>query len=70
MVGRGKRVFECVPGKQMMKRRAKWAAYEAVLSNPDLVAHILSGTIGPSTYVAASLVSKAWRDACRAEMQR
>ena len=46
--------------------RDRWAAGDAVLSNPDLVATILSGTIGPSTYFAATLVNKAWRDACRA----
>ena len=50
-----------------MSRRAKWAVTEAVLSNPDLVAHVLSGTVGPSTYFAASLVSKAWHAACRAD---
>ena len=50
-----------------MLRYLKMKAGEAVLSNPDLVACILSGTIGPSTYFAASLVSKGWRDACRAD---
>jgi hypothetical protein len=49
-----------------MARRARWAAGEAVLCNPDLVSHILSGTVGPSTYFAASHVSRAWRAACRA----
>ena len=48
-------------------RRCTCVAGEAVLSNPDLVAHILMGTIGPSTYFAASLVSKAWHAACRAD---
>ena len=48
-------------------RRWTCVAGEAVLSNPDLVAHVLMGTIGPSTYFAASLVSKAWHAACRAD---
>ena len=51
-----------VSGKEMKNR---WSVMEAVLSNPDLVAHILSGTIGPSTYFSASLVGKAWLVACR-----
>ena len=50
-----------------MGPRGKQIAAEAVLSNADLVAHILSGTVGPSTYFAASLVSKAWHAACRAD---
>lgn len=45
--------------------RDRWAAGIAVLSNPDLVFCILRGTIGPSTYFAATLVCRAWRDACR-----
>ena len=48
-------------------KRHRWAAGNAVLSNPDLVFCILSGGIGPSTYFAATLVCKSWRDACRAD---
>ena len=48
-------------------KRDRWAAGNAVLSNPDLVFCILSGGIGPSTYFAATLVCKSWRDACRAD---
>ena len=40
-------------------------AGDAVLTNPDLVAHVLTGTVGPSTFAAASRVSKAWHAACR-----
>ena len=40
-------------------------AGDEVLSNPDLVAQILTGTIGPDTYFSACLVSKAWLNACR-----
>ena len=50
-----------------MARRSTGSAGDAVLSNLDLVAHILRGTIGPSTYYAASLVCKAWYVACRAD---
>ena len=50
-----------------MADAAAQAAASEVLSNPDLVAHVLSGTVGPSTYFAASLVSKAWHAACRAD---
>ena len=49
-----------------MNRRIRGAG-DAVLSNSDIVAHILRGTIGPSTYFAASLVCKAWHAACRAD---
>ena len=48
-------------------KRDRWAAGNAVLSNPDLVCCILSGGIGPSTYFAATLVCKSWRDACRSD---
>ena len=48
-------------------KRDRWAAGAAVLSNPDLVFCILSSGIGPSTYFAATLVCKSWRDACRAD---
>ena len=48
-------------------RKRESVAGARVLSNPDLVAHILSGTIGPSTYFAASLVCRAWHAACRSD---
>ena len=37
---------------------------ESVLSNTDLVARILSGHVGVSTFVAARAVCKAWHAAC------
>ena len=43
------------------------SAGDVVLSNYDLVAYMLKGSIGPSTYFAASLVSKAWHTACRSD---
>ena len=48
-------------------KRDRWAAGAAVLSNPDLVFCVLSSGIGPSTYFAATLVWKSWRDACIAD---
>jgi hypothetical protein len=38
-----------------------------VMSNADLVTHILSGTIGPTTLVAASRVCKLWHSVCRSD---
>lgn len=36
-----------------------------VLSNPDLVASILRGNVGPSTFAAAGSINRAWLQACR-----
>ena len=40
-------------------------AIDAVVSDVNLVALILAGSIGPSGFVAASLVCKAWLSVCR-----
>ena len=49
------------------RRRRREAVTAAVLSNADLVACILRGNVGPSTFAAASAVSRAWLQACRAD---
>jgi hypothetical protein len=41
------------------------AVVDAVVSDVDLVAIILAGNVGPSSFVAASLVCKSWLQACR-----
>ena len=40
-------------------------AIDAVVSDVNLVALILAGNVGPSGFVAASLVCKAWLSVCR-----
>ena len=47
------------------KRYRASEAVDLVLSHVDLVAHILTGTLGPSTFNAATLVCKAWHSVCR-----
>ena len=51
----------------LAKRRRREAATAAVLSNADLVACILRGNVGPSTFAAASMVGRAWLQACRSD---
>ena len=48
------------------KRRAS-VAVEAVVSDTDLVALILATGIGPTSFLAAGLVCKAWLRVCRTE---
>ena len=48
----------------LARRGRTRAAITEVLSNADLVGHILRGHIGPSTLVAASAVSKVFLQAC------
>ena len=50
-----------------LAQRRRTTAVDAVLSNQDLVAHILRSGIGPSTFVAAGGVCKAWRAVCRSD---
>ena len=47
------------------KRQRTRAAANAVLYNSDIVACILRGNVGPSTFAAASEVSRAWLAVCR-----
>lgn len=43
------------------------ATIDAVLSNPDLIAHILRSNVGPSTFVAARRICRAWLAVCRTD---
>ena len=47
------------------KRYRASEAVDLVLSDVDLIAYILTGTLGPSTFNAATLVCKAWHSVCR-----
>ena len=47
--------------------RKSSVAIDAVLSDDDLVALILSRGIGPASFTAASLVCKAWLRVCRSD---
>ena len=49
------------------RSRRSRVAIDAVMSNPDLVSIILRSPIGPSTFVAASRVSKVWHAVCRSD---
>ena len=49
------------------KRMRTHAVMRDVLSDLDLIAHILAGSIGPSAFVAATLVSKGWLSVCRTD---
>ena len=49
------------------KRRRRAAVTAEVLSNADLVACILRFNVGPSTFALASVVSRAWLQACRSD---
>ena len=48
-------------------RQRTLAAIEAVLSDTDLVALILTSALGPSGFDAACLVCKTWLNACRSD---
>ena len=51
-------------------KRPPQAAVQAktdALSVPDVVACILSGNVGPNTFVAASRVCKCWHEICRSD---
>ena len=56
------------PSKAEWSRRDRTLeAIQTVVSDTDLVALILWGSIGPSSFNAASLVCKAWLSICRAD---
>jgi hypothetical protein len=48
-------------------RQRTLAVIEAVLSDTDLVASILTSALGPSGFDAACLVCKTWLNACRSD---
>jgi len=51
----------------IQRSRRRRVAIDAVMSNPDIVTHILRSHIGPSTFVAASRVCKVWHAVCRSD---
>ena len=50
------------------RRKRRIAVTNEALSNPDIVAHILRDNVGPSTFAAASEVSRDWRAVCRTDV--
>ena len=49
------------------RRERSRAAILEVVSNPDLISHVLTGNIGPSTLIAASEVCSTWFEVCRSD---
>lgn len=54
-------------GRSMDSRRRVCKAVDAVVSDDDLLALILSQGIGPTSFTAACLVCKSWLRACRSD---
>jgi hypothetical protein len=54
----------CVPPRPKRVAKCDSATRESVLLNADLVACILTGNVGVSTFVSARAVCRAWRVAC------
>ena len=49
------------------RRKRRVAVTNEALSNPDVLACILRGNVGPSTFAAVSEVCHAWRAVCRSD---
>ena len=49
------------------RRKRRIAVTNEALSNPDILAYILRGNVGPSTFAAVSEVCHAWRAVCRSD---
>lgn len=49
------------------RRQRRVAVINEALSNPDIVACILRGNVGPSTFAVASEVSRVWLGVCRSD---
>ena len=49
------------------RRQRRVAVMNEALSNPDIVACILRDNVGPSTFAAASEVSRVWLGVCRSD---
>ena len=49
------------------RRNRRIAVTNEALGNPDIVACILRGNVGPSTFAVASEVSHVWRTVCRSD---
>ena len=50
------------------RRKRRVAVTNEALSNPDILAYILRGNVGPSTFAAVSEVCRAWRAVCRSDV--
>mgnify|MGYP002883617104 FL=1 len=48
-------------------RKRRVAVTNEALSNPDILAYVLRGHVGPSTFAAVSEVCHAWRAVCRSD---
>jgi len=51
--------------KRVSRREHAHRVVASVVSNADLIEHILMGNVGPSAFVAASGVCKMWNGVCR-----
>ena len=49
------------------RRKRRVAVTNEALSNPDILAYVLRGHVGPSTFAAVSEVCHAWRAVCRSD---
>ena len=49
------------------RRKRRIAVTNEALSNPDILAYVLRGHVGPSTFAAVSEVCHAWRAVCRSD---
>ena len=49
------------------RRKRRVAVTNEALSDPDILACILRGNVGPSTFAAVSEVCRAWRAVCRSD---
>ena len=49
-------------------RKRRVAVMNEALSNPDVLACILRGNVGPSTFAVVSEVSRGWRAVCRSDV--
>ena len=49
------------------RRKRRVAVTNEALSDPDILACILRGNVGPSTFAAVSEVCHAWRAVCRSD---
>ena len=58
---------ETVHEAYFARRRRRNAVTNEALSNPDIVACVLRGNVGPSTFASASAVSRVWLSACRSD---
>ena len=51
----------------LARRKRRVAVTNEALSNRDILAYVLRGNVGPSTFAAVSEVCRAWRAVCRSD---